>query len=299
MSQYPVVSDAGLIEAVNYLASGPAGLGQNFDGFSAYQPAYLTGTFRQPFTVSTSTSAPPNWFVAPISISNIIYKDGGISDAQTLEWVFATPQAVPPFQNGWSLTGSGFSPSFYNGDDGTVVACSTTSVTTQFSQAYYWDPVVTFGTLEFDAYLNGAKTASIPVSTDANARVTVTGPTERVFIASQLQLNSGYTCTTSSSFSVTVQINRYSGVLDTAEGATDYLFNFDATVSEQSQTFTVTPGSGTANAGQNIFTTVIDEPSFGYYWYIAEVVWTPLTGDVVPKLQTVALRSLTAQVIKQ
>jgi hypothetical protein len=300
MSQFPVVSQEGVLEAVNYLASGPAGLGQNFDGFSAYQPAYLTGTYRQPFSVSTSTSAPPNWFVAPISISNIIYKDDGITNAQSLEWVFATPQAVPPFQNGWTLTGAGWDPaSNYNGDDGTVVSCSTTSVTTQFSKAYAWDPVVTYGTLEFEAYLNGAKTKSIPVSTDANARVTVTGPTERVFVSSQLALTSGYTCSTTSTFSVSVQINRYSGEINTDPAKNDYLFNFDATVSEQSQTYSVGPGSGTVNTGQNIFTTVIDQPSFGYYWYIAEVVWTPLTGDAVAKLQTVGLRSLTAQVIKQ
>ena len=48
MAQYPVEDTAGLFEAVNYLLSGPSGLGQNFQGFSSYQPAYVTGTFRQP-----------------------------------------------------------------------------------------------------------------------------------------------------------------------------------------------------------------------------------------------------------
>jgi hypothetical protein len=300
MSQYPVVTEEGLYEAVNTLASGPSGLGQNFDGFSSYQPAYLTGNIKQPWTVSTSTNAPPNWYVPPISINNIVYKDsGGIDDSQTLQWFFTTPQTPPPFQDGWNITGAGFSPSFYNGDDGVVVDCTTNSVTTQFNNSYAWDPVVTYGTLEFDAYLNGDKTASIPVSTDCNARITVTGPTERVFISSQLQLNSGWSCSTASTFSVAVQINRYNATAETVNGATQYTFSGGTTISEQKKTYSVSAGSGTVDTGQNIFTTVIDQPNFGFYWYICEVVWTPLTGNATPRLQTVGLRSLTAQVIKQ
>lgn len=300
MSQFPIVTDQGILEAINYLASGPSGLGQNFDGFSAYQPAYVTGNFRQPFTVSTSTTAPPNWYIAPISISSISSTDG-----QTVVWNFASTQPKAPFTNGLQLNGAGFTPGFYNGGDGGVVACTSSSVTTQFSQSYApLPPVTTYGTLNFQAYLDGNGNPQ-PVSTDCNARVSVTGPTERVFINSQLSLTSGYVCTTASSFTVTVQIDRYRGSVDTAPGANDYLFNLDTTaadggiVSKQSHTYTVGAGSGTVDTGQNIFTTVIDQPNFGYYWYIAEIVWTPLTGDVQPQLQTVGLRSLTAQVIKQ
>mgnify|MGYP003347452436 CR=1 FL=1 len=36
MSHYPIVTPQGVYEAVNYLASGPSGLGQSFQGFSSY-----------------------------------------------------------------------------------------------------------------------------------------------------------------------------------------------------------------------------------------------------------------------
>jgi hypothetical protein len=39
MAQFPINTTQGIYEAVNYLASGPSGLGQDFAGFSSYQPA--------------------------------------------------------------------------------------------------------------------------------------------------------------------------------------------------------------------------------------------------------------------
>jgi hypothetical protein len=295
MAQYPVEDDAGLYEAVNYLLSGPAGLGQNFSGSSSYKPVYLTGTFRQPYSVATTaTSNPPSWYVAPVPISTVTQLN--VVDGKTpyLEWTFTTPTATPPFNVGQTIRGDGtWDPSFYQGNDGVVVICSTTSVTTQYSSAVAWPtPINTYGSIF-------VSNDGIEVSTDANARVTVQGPTEIVFISSQLALTSGYTCTTSSSFSVNVQINRYVGSVDRAPGAIDYIFNYDKTVSEQSQTFTASAGTGTVNCGQNIFTTVLDQPSFGYYWYICEVLWSNISGDVQPTQQTAGLRSLTAQVIKQ
>lgn len=52
MAKFPVeISDQeGLVDAVNYVLSGPSGLGQNFGGVSFSQTAWLTGNFRPPFT---------------------------------------------------------------------------------------------------------------------------------------------------------------------------------------------------------------------------------------------------------
>jgi hypothetical protein len=52
MSSYPLSTDdnAGLMNAVNYLLSGPAALGQNFQGFSDYNLGHVTGNERSPFT---------------------------------------------------------------------------------------------------------------------------------------------------------------------------------------------------------------------------------------------------------
>jgi hypothetical protein len=300
MAQFPVVSKEGLYEAVNYLASGPSGLGQNFDGFSSYTPAYLTGNFRQPWTVNTTTTAPPNWYVAPIQISSVSYLDNpGSTASQTTLWTFATPHSPPPFSQGMILTGAGWTPDGYNGSDGTVIACTTASVTLDLGDVYPWPtPITAYGTLEYEAYLDGNGNP-LAVSTDCNARVTVTGPTERVFISSQLALTSGYSCTTASTFSVTVQINRYDATAKTVNGAVQYSFNNRTTIAEQGKTYSVSAGTGTVDTGPNVFTTAIDQPNFGYYWYLCEVVWAPLTGNATPKLQTVGLRSLSAQVVKQ
>ena len=54
MAKFPVeYSDQdseSIVDAVNYVLSGPSGLGQNFSGYNAYTTAYLTGNFRPPFT---------------------------------------------------------------------------------------------------------------------------------------------------------------------------------------------------------------------------------------------------------
>lgn len=42
-----------VVDAVNYVLSGPSGLGQNFSGLSGYNVTSLTGNFRSPFVVAT------------------------------------------------------------------------------------------------------------------------------------------------------------------------------------------------------------------------------------------------------
>mgnify|MGYP006279868405 CR=1 FL=1 len=396
MAQYPVEDTAGLFEAVNYLLSGPSGLGQNFNGFSAYQPAYVTGTFRQPFTVSTSTSPiPPTMYSPPVNITSItpLEVNTATNETRFIQINFA-PQSYIPFSpgdtividgvidnysgvpSGSKLTRSGNKPAlaststFTNviptvitgtGSTGTKLdivlqptAATTynstnTNISVQYSgtgflpgdqlkvigtdiggatpaddltltldsvSSFYDDTytravltgstssliVQTISSYEWPTYISSgtiAKNNAVGyVSTDCNARVTVQGPTELVFISSQCTLDFSYTCSTASTWAVLVSINRYRGYKPTEVGASDYVFEFDAHISEQSHSFSST-STGTASAGQNIFTTVLDQPSFGYYWYITEISFIPQTGDVKPNVFTVGLRSMTAQVIKQ
>ena len=74
MSKYPVEvgDDEGINDALNYLLSGPGGLGQFFKGFNSYSPTYLTANFRPPFTQSGIA----NLFVAPIALSTSEWVDG-------------------------------------------------------------------------------------------------------------------------------------------------------------------------------------------------------------------------------
>lgn len=305
MSQYPVENEAGVYEAINYLLSGPAGLGQNFEGFATFVPAYITGTFRAPFTVPIDTVPPPTWYVAPISISDIqpLNVDPGTGETNTIEITFASAQANPPFLLGDTIRITGVNPSFYNGRyNRSVVYCDTTKVVIQASQTYVWPAYVSGGNI-------GKNNSNANTSTDCNARVTVFGPTDQVFVSAQINLDVSYTCSEASEFDIAVRINRYQGFIDTTDLQTpianrDYLFDFDETVSQKVYSFSVST-SGTESL-EAIFTTVLDRPSFGYYWYILEVDFItedenedPLPGDAQPDVLEVGLRSLTAQVIKQ
>ena len=50
MSVSPSFTEQQLNDSVNYLLSGPGGLGQNFQGFSDYNQGQITGNERIPFT---------------------------------------------------------------------------------------------------------------------------------------------------------------------------------------------------------------------------------------------------------
>ena len=297
MSQFPIEigDDAATNEAVNYLLSGPAGLGQNFQGFSAYLPAYVRPSGRQPWDLPVTVGDPPT--AQPLNPS--IYLDIPINNitaspnpGQEIVLTFNTPLATAPFQYGDSVDLAGVTPSFYN-DAYTVFSCTTNDVTLFTAGTYTWPAYVSNGSV-------GRNYMNYPNSTDCNARVTVTGPTDQVFVSAQLDLSYEYECFNNISYDVVVRISRGKGFPDTTPGSNDYLFADFITISEKTFTKTVTVGSGTDTL-EAIFTTVLDGPNldFGYYWYILEVEFVALITDVTIGRATTGLRSLTAQVIKQ
>jgi|688.fasta_scaffold07128_16 hypothetical protein len=279
-AKYPVeVGDSeGIVDAINYVLSGPAGLGQNFDGFSDYKPAYLAGTFRAPFTVPISTNPPPTLYVAPISISNITVPNnpGAIIDV-----TYTTPQSPVPFGPGDTVRISGATPSFY--DDNYrrgVLEVSSTGVLVQYTSEETWPAYVSGGTITKNA-------SDVDVSTDCNGRVTVSGPSDEVFLSAQLNLNFTYDCTIASEWDIIVKIDRYAGFPTTTAGDNEFLFDLDTNgnpiVSEQVTHYSAST-SGTSGNTEYIFTTVLDRPSFGYYWYILDIVFStknPLLGGLL------------------
>lgn len=285
MAQYTNVSDYVLQDNLNYLLSGPSGLGQNFAGFNAFTDAYLTGTYRQPFTTSIDTTPAPSWY-SQVTITGIT-----VIDSQNISVSFASTSPAP-FNVGDTVTIAGANPDFYDGDYASgVVSCTTTEVVLQTTKSYTWPAWVSGGTVT-------KNNSDIYNSTDCNARVTIYGPTDRVFVSAQLQLNFTYSCTGASEFNVYVGINRYRGEIDIARPTSnDYIFQFDRTITEEKFTFTPsTSGSDTLTA---IFTNAIDVPAFGYYWYILEVYFEPVSGDALPDVFTAGLRSLAAQAVRQ
>lgn len=284
MSKYPVEigDDEGVADALNYLLSGPSGLGQNFAGYSSYQPAYLTGNYRIPFTQPTSALL----YVAPISCSSAIQLDD-----RTFQYNFSSPQPSAPFQKGNNISGNGWSNGFYNGNQGVigVVECNTVYVIFRTAGSY---PGIGDDYGGGTVYLDNI---DVLTSTDCNARVIVTGGTDRVFISGQLDQTINFTG--SGDLTVKVQINRYLGQINTDPINPDYFFLFDATVAEKNYSYTALAGPDTKLI-ETVFSTLIDQPKPDYYWYILEVTFTP-TGTLIVDSDNLGLRSLSAQVVKQ
>jgi len=315
MAKYPVenTDKDGIIDAVNNLLSGPSGLGQNFSGYTnppiqyadtadkiaTNTPAYLTGNFRTPFT---NPSAATKTYVAsiPLAFSEYI-------DPRTAKFTFATPQASAPFAIGNPIIVENVN-SNYNGRQSPtgVVECTTDYVITRFNGDGNVYPSVGGGSVYYDAFLNGAF-----VSTDCQAKVVVNGGQDRVFISGQLNNTLSYTCTTDSEFTYTVLINRRTGFNNNDPINPDFLFGDVSTVAVKNYKCKVAAGSGTfptvgtdpnfteAPPIETIFTSIIDTPGLGYYWYILEVEIDVTDGDVVFTQNKFGNRSMSVQVVKQ
>jgi hypothetical protein len=285
MAQYTNVTDYTLQDNLNYLLSGPSGLGQNFAGFNAFTDVYLTGTFRQPYTVPTTTSPAPSWY-SQETITGIT-----VIDSKTIQVSYAAT-ATPPFNVGDTVTLAGVTPDFYNGDYVSGVVSSTTTETVlQTQQSYTWPAYVSGGTATKD-------NSNSYQSTDCNARVTVYGPTDRVFVSAQLQLDYTYTCTGASEWNVYVAINRYRGEIDiTRPRSGDFIFQYDQLITEE--TFNFTSSASGSESLTATFTNAVDVPTFGYYWYILEIYFEPVSGDPLPDVFTAGLRALSAQAVRQ
>lgn len=324
MAKFPVEhSDTdGVLEAVNNLLSGPSGLGQNFAGFTnppiqyydndaqrkyglpidipTNTPAYLTGNFRTPFTNDSSAT---KTYVAPIALAFSEY-----IDSRTAKFTFAETQATPPFAIGNPVIVVGVNGN-YNGRQSPtgVVECTTSYVIARFNGDGNTYPAAGGGSIYYDAFFRGAL-----VSTDCQAKVTVNGATDRVFISGQLNNLLSYTCTTDSEFEYSVTITRRTAFNNNDPVNPDFLFGDSATVAVKNYFLKVPAGSGTippapdstsyfktASPLETIFTSIIDTPGLGYYWYILEIEIDVTQGDVVFTQSKFFNRSMSVQVVKQ
>jgi len=272
--KYPVeLSDAeGIVDALNYVLSGPAGLGQNFDGFSDYNPLIIRPTFARPFTLPVDTTLDANWFIELTATATTVV-GGNPSNMITIDFTNVYGWTDPPFQFGDRLRLSGFvasgvDPDFWNGTY-YVFSSTTTSVTLYTSGTYTWPTVTTLGGI-FRDYVDTL------VSTDCLAEVQVDSYTQRIFITAQVEFTYDILFTslvppyyTNTTFDIVVQVNRYK-ISRNTNG--NQIYSFQQTISQKilSETYG-TPPAGEASA---IFTTVIDEKlNFGSYAYILEIAF--------------------------
>lgn len=293
MAKFPVeISDSeGIIDGLNYVLSGPTGLGQNFAGYSTYQVGFLTGNYRTPFTQPTYR----NLYVSPINLSTSEFIDG-----RTIKFTFASSQPFPPFTPGDNVTVEGVSNDWYDyrWTPVGVVSCTETYCLVRTGSEYFppFQAVGGGGTISLTN--NG-----ILDSTDCNARVTVTGVTDKIFISGQLEHIINYSGT--GDFTFTVQLNRYRGFSNDDVNNPDFFFEYDGTVAQKVYSYTATTGS--TPTVDTIFSTILDQatkyndnpatPWPAYYWYIMEVQFDSETVNMTSC--QFGLRSLSAQVVKQ
>lgn len=226
MAKYPVeINDTeGIVEGLNYVLSGPAGLGQNFAGFSSSTTGYLTGNFRVPYSVTSYVKT----YVDPIALST-----AEMLDSRTFKFTFVTTQSSPPFQAGNNIQTYGFTNSWYNDfwSPIGVAECTVDHVIVRTNGPLPDPGPDTSGGLVYYSIINTL------TSTDCNARVTVTGPTDRVFINAQLNSRLSYTAPITSPLTYTVSVNRYRGEINNDPVNPDYVFVQDgdsATVATRS-----------------------------------------------------------------
>jgi hypothetical protein len=290
---YPIedINSQIAVDGLNTLLSGPSGLGQDFNGFSSYTPAWLTGNYRVPYTDATVA----NLYVAPINL--------GVSellDPYTWKFNFASTQASVPFVNGMGIYVSGVSNPIYDGfyEFIGVVKCTTDYVIARTSNPYSAAPA-TGGYVLYSSTSIDPNNATPLKSTDCNSKITVTGGTDRVFIAAQLNNKITYDFGLPSDLTYKVQINRYIGSPNSDPTNPGYRFGFDKTVSQRIYTYTGLT-SGDINQ-ESIFSTLIDSDiPPGYYWYILEVQFDSDDGGYLQVTESeFGLRSMTTQVVKQ
>jgi hypothetical protein len=308
VAKYPVeIGDQeGIVDAVNYLLSGPAGLGQNFDGYSTYEPAYLRPSTRRPWSLPVEVGDPPT----PQPLNPSVYLNIPISDAapvggnpsQYVAFTFATPQATAPFEYGDGLEvydivddGSGEA---YNYSGYTVYSCTTTEVIAFVdspNNIYTWSVYISGGWVGRD-YLG------YDIATDCYGTVTVSGGTDQVFVSAQLNIDYEYV-TDGTPYEIEANIIRQRGFQSETPGSDEYLFADTVLISKKTFIKTTGAGSGTDNL-EAIFTTVLDGPNlnFAYYRYYLQVRFDveggPVYNTTIGKV-TMGLRSLVAQVVKE
>lgn len=236
MSKFPVeLTDSdGIVDAVNYLLSGNSSLGQNGQTFFSYQPSYVTGNFRIPFSNSSSVTY---LYVAPISLSTSTWLDDF-----TWKYEFAVAQVNAPFAIGNNVTVTGVSPSDYDGtyNKTGVVECTTTYVIVRSVDPYPNPGPGTGGTIEL--FVTSGPGATM--STDCNAFATVSGGNEVVSVSGQIDLPSfEYQVFEAGTLNVSAELNRYIAVSNNNPNNPQYFFEFDKTLMSKTLYSETVPGT--------------------------------------------------------
>jgi hypothetical protein len=191
---------------------------------------------------------------------------------------------------------------YYDGDYTPigVVSCSTTQVIARTRGSFTIVPPGSGGEISYSFTRNRSYRSTFDMSTDCNSKVVVTGGTDRVFVAGQVNNTISYTATTASDLYYTVKITRYIGSPNTNLVNPGFVFDPDETVASKEYEFPGLNGTGTLPVVDTVFSTLVDaDIAPGYYWYILDINFYRTSGDIEVTTCELAQRSFTAQVVKQ
>jgi len=371
MSQYPLDTQDGVIDAVNYLLSGPSSTGQNFQGVSAtavpsnnivttYEYDMLTNAMAAPFNtqvtdtgnvVTPSSNAfwpqlssinfygnpppvtVPNCVITGITVITAEIIDVAItvnpidvSAMNNAEFAFTPYGPYNPFVKNQRVDISTVTPPVYNGAYRVAANLPGPGISTirliRLDGIQPWTSYVSGGQIDWQ---------NQNVVTDLSGSVTVTGPTDRVFITCQAAIkgyifNPIYTTLGPGLEPATyeLRINRYRATAPVTlpDGAQPfpllhqgYAWQLDANlVTVPYNLFPLTPGiiadgfTFFKPDSNSTFNNVIDQPGIGYFLYTFEIYFNNQYYDAnnptnTPNIKPIAMayhgfRSFTAQVIK-
>jgi hypothetical protein len=368
MSQYPLDNNSDIVEAVNYLLSGPTSIGQNFEGMSAVginvltdsvvgqTRTYLTGMpipgpsaantenvpgarYEQPGSVDLENSGTydisyPLWNTLPggLPITDIVPVSATGREITVTVDLYSTGILYVtgrPFVYGQQVVLSGITPSSFNGTYTVKNSFVDAEVVLVQDVAETWGTYTSGGVVKIND-IPGAETVYgfQRFFTGNQAIVTVTGPTDRVFISSQIDNIGLYTYTdvdqtVVQSVAVSIEINRYRAVQKTTlpdvgsagiyavagSAYQGYLWEFDENVIQVPYNVTFTVDSATeidfTELGNIIINNIIDSPGIGTYLYAFQICGDVIRDTVIPDtrlilgIEQIAIRSFTAQAIKR
>ena len=276
MSQYPVLTPQGIKEGVNYLLSGPAGLGQNFDGFSSSNTVYLLDSNVAPY-VSTVYTTYANYDTANtftvVDSSNIVAN------------MVATSVGILP-----NTTVSNVSGNIVTISTNMYAFLSNTSV--QFTQP---------------ANIANATVQVNPnptyISTDCVSNALSTNATDRIFLSGQLNYTVYMSWNGSDNIcGTTSAINRYK-LVPVISNTQTYQYHFDSTIASNFHVYNVNSGNTTFTFN-DVYASEVDKPGIGYSEYRLELAFNTYEQVFSPPPPYVnqcvlTVRSLTSQVVKQ
>lgn len=358
MSQYPLDTTSNLVEAVNYLLSGPVSSGQNFQGRSAVgldaetsadlyfvpvQTWYTGLPFDGPLSFRTSIEQPgsqddpsdpldpnvyyPIWNTLPgglaiTAITPVTTTGRDITVSVSLGSL--VNESSSPWTNGQVVVLSGITPSSFNGTytvvdfDPSSAIYPTTDITLRSDTSQTWPSYTSGGELTINDFTN---TVEQRFPTGLQAVVTVTGPTDRVFISSQSGALSVYTYTKFVDIlaftpKIKLQINRYRSIAKTTlPDSVDlkyyqgFEWQFDRSIVNLSKVIawdSIGSEVKINDFGDIIYNNIIDSPGIGHYLYAFQISQdaerdpSPSDGaQLIVGAKTTGVRSFTAQVIKE